>query len=366
MNTERNSSINKNLDQTFSYGYAFSPSAADLDISFYEEDELSDEQLALKRLYHGLAQNNQYQQRLQDLLQSIQAKIEKNNQKLEKVTEIIAFKNKRNKLQLKKKQIEFYKYEDPKLPPESFRIFERIKHSKGKKNFQNLYKTLIQDSSSENEFDDEDALFKAPGESEKDYKEDILLGGGGSESVSKEPKIKKESQSLSKSPQKRGSQKKSIIKKSFINEDDDDEGEDRSGVISANKSSMYYEEDDEDDNGLEDDLDMEIDSEDELRSIKKRGDRLGLDKFLEEYKGKDPTEIDWLALARKINSRSLMVEKGSLVTALDLYRRFISEEVQQKRVQWTEEEDKELLNAVKIHGTNNWKQLANSIEGNLD
>ena len=102
MNTERNSSINKNLDQTFSYGYAFSPSAADLDISFYEEDELSDEQLALKRLYHGLAQNNQYQQRLQDLLQSIQAKIEKNNQKLEKVTEIIAFKNKRNKLQLKK------------------------------------------------------------------------------------------------------------------------------------------------------------------------------------------------------------------------------------------------------------------------
>jgi hypothetical protein len=83
-----------------------------------------------------------------------------NAEKLERINQIMVFKNKRNKIQLKKKQIEFYKYEDSKLPPESFRILERIRSSKRKKNFSMLYKNLLQGSSSDE--DDEE-------EKEEDY-----------------------------------------------------------------------------------------------------------------------------------------------------------------------------------------------------
>ena len=355
MNTDPKLSINKNLDQSIYYGYSF-PLSTDIDF-FFDEDELSDEQSALRKLRNALSLNNQYQEKLRLLLLQIQAKVEKNNLKLDKITEIIAFKNKRNKIQLKKKQIELYKYEDSKLPPESFRIFERVKHSKGKKTFQNLYKTLIEDSSSENEGEDDDIKPKVK-KLEGEYKEDQLLG---LQNNSQEIKVKKES--VSKSPHK--SNRSSKSKKKSVGKKDIKQEENSMEIVPFNKTEFFEDEDEDEDNenDYEDDFDMDVDSEDEIRSIKRRGDRLGLDKFLEEYKGQDPVEIDWLALARKVNSRLILDEKGSLVTALDLYRRFIADEVQEKRAQWTKEEDKALLNAVKIHGTNNWKQVANNIEG---
>jgi hypothetical protein len=356
MNTDRKATINRNLDQSFSYGNVYSPSAADLDFSFFEEDELSDEQLALKRLYQGITLNHQYQQKLQALLNGIQAKIEKNNVKLEKVNEIIAFKNKRNKIQLKKKQIELYKYEEPKLPPESFRIYERIRQSKGKKNFHNLYKSLIEDSSSEDEDQEEKETWRDFGE-EKRFIEDVQERP----SNIKEVKIKKEPES--KSGRKKNSAKKGSNAKSSKNIKIEEE----KGNINKYKSEGKDREDDEDNElDYEDELDMEIDSEDEMRSIKRRGDKLGIDTFLVDYKGKDPIEIEWLSLARKVNARLISKENTPIVTPIDLYRRFIAEEVQQKRSQWSQEDDKALLNAVKVHGTSNWKQVANNIEGTIE
>ena len=350
MNTDRKPTINTNLDQSFYDGYSFLAPPAELDFSFYNEDELTNEQLALKRLQQSLRLNNQCQERLKELLQNIATKIEKNNQKLEKVNEIIAFKNKRNKIQLKKKQIDFYKFEDPKLPPESFRIFERVRQSKGKKEFPNLYKTLIEDSSSDEEGDDEEKPWTS--QEDEGYSQDNIK-------VSQEKVIeittKKEvEEKTAKKQAKKNSHNKRASKKAIKVESTREES----------KGEMINEDDEEDNEGdYEDDPDQESDSDDEMRFMKERGDRLGLDAFLEEHKEKDPRDIDWLAVARKANSRSLSREKNSLVTALDLYRRFISPEIQKKRSQWTQEEDRALSNAVKIHGTNNWKQVANNIEG---
>lgn len=353
MNTDRKPIINTNLDQSFYDGYSFLPPPAELDFSFFNEDELTHEQLALKRLQQALRLNNQSQDRLRELLQNIAAKVEKNNQKLEKVNEIIAFKNKRNKIQLKKKQIDFYKFEDPKLPPESFRIFERVRQSKGKKDFPNIYKALIEDSSSEEEAaaDDEEKPWISQ-EDEGNSQDNIKVPHEKILEISTKKEVEeKAAKKQTKKSGRKGSKK--AIKVESMREE--------------NKDQMINEDEEEEDNegDYEDDLDHETDSDDEMRVVKERGDRLGLDSFLEEHKGKDPRDIDWLAIARKANSRSLSREKSSLVTALDLYRRFISPEIQKKRSQWTPEEDRALSNAVKIHGTSNWKQVANNIEGKI-
>jgi Myb-like DNA-binding domain. len=237
----------------------------------FDEQLLSEEEKAIKRINHGLALNARYQQRLVELLDRLNNKIIANNDKLEKINQIIAFKNKRNKAQLKKKQIEFYQYEDTKIPPESFRILERIRGSKRKKNFSNLYRNLIQGSSS-----DED------------------------------------------------------------NDEDDD-----------------YEND------------QESSDEEEMRNTAKRTNKLGLNAFLEDYRDQDPKSLDWIALARKANSKLMFQDKGTVITGIDLYRKFIEPKVQEKKSTWTEEDDKKLLAAVKLHGTSNWKQIAYYIDGEL-
>ena len=87
MNTDPKLSINKNLDPSIYYGYSFPLSASDIDF-FFDEDELSEEQSALRKIRNGLSLNNQYQDKLRQLLEQIKAKIERTIQSWKKSTKL--------------------------------------------------------------------------------------------------------------------------------------------------------------------------------------------------------------------------------------------------------------------------------------
>jgi hypothetical protein len=122
-----------------------------LEYNTLEQNLKSIEEVTLDKLKHGLNKNQEYQESLNKILTKIESKLKQNKEKLDKIERIISFKNKRNKIQLKKKQIEFYQYEESKSSPEVLRLLNTLRNTKRKKNYSSLYKNLYQGSSSEEE-----------------------------------------------------------------------------------------------------------------------------------------------------------------------------------------------------------------------
>jgi Myb-like DNA-binding domain len=52
-----------------------------------------------------------------------------------------------------------------------------------------------------------------------------------------------------------------------------------------------------------------------------------------------------------------------VITGIQLYRKFKEDDIQRKRTTWTADDDEKLKSSVELHGLNNWKQVANHIDG---
>lgn len=274
MNSEHNSFYNDPAWPNVLLNNGF-PDGSDLHI---EDDGSDSYKMACDQLRQGLQANAKLQQNLMGLLERLNKKKAENEEKLQRIEEIISLKNKRNKGELKKKQIELYQFENPRLKPHCFNILETIKSTKKKKNFSNLLKNIFPGSSSEEEDNEEE-----------------------------------------------------------IEEDNEDYN------FEDNKPGKF----------------VDIDQK-KMEMNEQRTEKLGLNKFLEDYEGKEPKEIDWVDLARKMNLER--VTNKNDITGIDLYRKFIDPKIQEAK-KWKEEDEENLMKYVQIYGPNNWKQIASNIDG---
>ena len=130
-----------------------------------------------------------------------------------------------------------------------------------------------------------------------------------------------------------------------------------------------------------------------------------LTKFIAILPKKDPQEINWIALAKKVNFDNLKSGKShekvpnpesameiyrgpqmqdfadladlnvssffdwkgkppSVITGLQLYKAFISfHKILTVQTKWSKEDDEMLEKAVARHGVEDWKQIANYLDG---
>lgn len=109
-----------------------------------------------------------------------------------------------------------------------------------------------------------------------------------------------------------------------------------------------------------------------------------LNEYIAQLPKKDPKEINWVLIAKKLNAEALKshnntnssnnefffsqkissAPKPILITGLHLYKSYMSfHELHKPQTDWTKEDDDVLWKAVMMHGTDDWKQISNYLDG---
>lgn len=109
-----------------------------------------------------------------------------------------------------------------------------------------------------------------------------------------------------------------------------------------------------------------------------------LNEYMPNLPRKDPKEVNWVVLAKKLNAETLKTHNNSqtgaidymfgkkvpsevktpLITGLQLYKTYINYHGLMKlQNNWSQEDDEVLAKAVLMHGTEDWKQISNYLDG---
>lgn len=152
--------------------------------------------------------------------------------------------------------------------------------------------------------------------------------------------------------------------------DDDDDDENSDSGEEEEKQQSQFSDDDEDimdsDEGIttkKEDLNKRTMNTPTRRKPKKAEDSDSKEKkvvktMLKEYSGQNPRAINWIEVARTLNTKFKTVPRP----AIFYYSVFMEDFFAKRQKEWTSEDDRRLCQAVYYYGTSSCKQIASVVE----